>query len=98
VTGATPAAQPGIAKAGEGPRQRKQRWSPLEKASGGRVIGNGATTVLIGNIAVFFSLRNGERIKVKGNRHIGLAVYSPGSVASGRSDACSLAFLNIAPW
>jgi hypothetical protein len=36
------------------PGRRKWRWSPLEKASGGRVVGNAATAVLVENVDVFF--------------------------------------------
>jgi hypothetical protein len=42
-------------EAGKGPRQRKRRWSPLEKASGRREVGNAATAMRVGKyVAVFF--------------------------------------------
>jgi hypothetical protein len=40
--------------------RRKRRWSPLEKASDGRVVGNAATAMPVGNVTVFFILRNGR--------------------------------------
>jgi hypothetical protein len=41
------------------------------------VVGNTVTAVLVGNVAVFFILRNCERMKVKGKRSIGLVVHRP---------------------
>jgi hypothetical protein len=35
-------------------RRRKRRWLPLQKATCGRVVGNTVTTMLVGNIVVFF--------------------------------------------
>jgi hypothetical protein len=95
VVGATPAAQPGVTEADEGPGWRKGRWSSLEKASGGRVVGNVAMVVLVGNVTVFvFILRKGERMKVKGNRSIGLVVHKPRKHGVRTSDSCTIAFPN----
>jgi hypothetical protein len=58
--------------------QRKWRWSPLEKVSNRRLVGNTVTAVLVGNVVIFiFILRNSKRMKVKGNRAIGSAVHRP---------------------
>ena len=39
------------------------------------MVGNAVTTMLVGNVAVFFILRNGERMKVK-EKSIGLVVHT----------------------
>ena len=49
----------------------------MEMASDRRVVGNTTTFVLVGNIAVFFILRNSERMKVKGNKPIGMVMQRP---------------------
>jgi hypothetical protein len=66
----TPAAQHGVAEASEALGRRKRRWSLLEKASSGRVVGNTATAVLAGNVTIFFYfiLRNGG-VRTVGRLH-----------------------------
>jgi hypothetical protein len=48
------------------------------------VVGNAATATVVGNIAIFFIFKNGERMKVKENKSIGLAVHKP-EKRSGRT-------------
>jgi hypothetical protein len=72
------------------PGRRKRRWS--KRRTSGRERREPATAMLVGNVVFFFILRNGETIKLKGNKSIGLVVHRPGSAASGWSDVCTVAF------